>query len=273
MNKKIIDYINEHTVDLEVNFEEYDPYKIDLSNVLKLNYKNNKKESNLEYINEIVYEIEDRLVEDFFLYEISYYFEELIEDLNLNLDPIDIMNGYSDYIVFNSIKDEILEEYKVCVDILIDKDNLNYEGSKLNGSIIDLINYLNEEIQDPEIDEVTLELFKSQEYKLKDLNKDIKSIFIETFRDEISEYIDMPLVYTLHRESNLKDIINLVNSDYIEIDEDDVFGLFDPVSGSGSLMEITVEKPFKVPTKMIYLSNSYNSSYGYSTLSVYGDLI
>lgn len=126
------------------------------------------------------------------------------------------------------------------------------------------------------VDQFTPILFKSQGYEISDLCDDEKvkqSKFLQSFLTEMINLFNIG-VYTVSKIFNLLELKEIVeNRKEIIIEKDDVIGMFDPVQGGGSLMDISLEKGFTIPLSYVKLSNQNDSSYGYSTTDVYGSLI
>lgn len=274
MNKKLIKYLKENPVDLTDYFslEEHDPYKIDLSDVIEFDYSNDTLKIDESTIEEICDKIENQLIDDFYNYNIDNFLESAIMELDIKNDVN--IDDYKDFIETNVDRDSILEEYKLTIDFLLDQKNLNTEGDLLLGSIDNIVNFINHDTDSLEdIDAITKMLFKSQNYRIEHLRHP-KGDFLKSFIEEIDNAsLFAPLVYTFTREMSLKDLKDLLKQEFITILPDEPFGLFDPVNGGGSMMEISLERTLTIPLSYVYLSNVNCSSYGYSTSSVYGDLI
>lgn len=274
MNEKLIKYLKENPVDLTTYFslEEYDPYEIDLSDIIKFDYNNKTLTVDESAIDEVCDKIENILIDDFYTYDIDNFFENAIMDLNIKEDIN--QDDYRNFIKINVDRNNILKEYKLTVDILLDQKNLNTEGDILLGSINNIVDFINRDTNSLEdIDAITKMLFKSQNYRIENLRHP-KGDFLNSFINEIDNAsLYTPLVYTVVKEMSLKDLKDLLKQESITIFPDEPFGLFDPINGDGSMMEISLERTFNVPLSYIYLSNTYNSSYGYSTSNVYGSLI
>ena len=274
MNEKLINYLKENPVNLTDYFslEEHDPYKIDLSDVIEFDYSNDTLKIDESVIEEICDKIENQLIDDFYNYNIDNFLENTIMELDIKNDVN--IDDYKDFIETNVDRDSILEEYKLTIDFLLDQKNLNTEGDLLLGSIDNIVNFINHDTDGLEdIDAITKMLFKSQNYRIENLRHP-KGNFLNSFINEIDNAsLFAPLVYTFVREMSLKDLKDLLKQESITLLPEEPFGLFDPVNGGGSMMEISLERTFNIPLSYIYLSNVNCSSYGYATSSVYGDLI
>ena len=274
MNEKLINYLKENPVDLTDCFslEEHDPYKINLSDVIKFDYSNDTLKIDESVIEEICDKIENQLIDDFYNYNIDNFLESTI--INLGIKDNINADDYKDFIETNVDKDSILEEYKLTIDFLLDQENLNTESDLLLGSIDNIVNFIKCDTNSLEdIDAITKMLFKSQNYRIEHLRHP-KGNFLKSFIEEVNNSgFYTPLVYTFTREMSLKDLKDLLKQEFVAILPDEPFGLFDPVNGGGSMMEISLERTFNIPLSYVYLSNVNCSSYGYATSSVYGDLI
>lgn len=274
MNKKLINYLKENPVNLTDYFslEEHDPYKINLSDVIEFDYSNDTLKIDESVIEEICDKIENQLIDDFYNYNIDNFLESAIMELDIKNDVN--IDDYKDFIETNVDRDSILEEYKLTIGFLLDQKNLNTEGDLLLGSIDNIVNFINHDTDSLEdIDAITKMLFKSQNYRIENLRHP-KGNFLNSFINEIDNAsLFAPLVYTFVREMSLKDLKDLLKQESITLLPEEPFGLFDPVNGGGSMMEISLERTFNIPLSYIYLSNVNCSSYGYATSSVYGDLI
>lgn len=271
MNQKLIKYLKENPVDLTADFkiEEYDPYDVNLGELIKFDYSNKTLTIDESAIDNICDKISNNLIKDFHYYDIDNYLNNAISELKIEEDIT--IDDYKNFVEINVDEDNILKEYKVIVDILIDHENLNTEGSNLAYSIETIADYLNDKSNDlKEIDPITKMLFKSQGYRIENLKRPTDG-FLKSFIEEIDNAsLFAPLVYTFVREMSLKDLKDLLKQESITLLPEEPFGLFDPVNGGGSMMEISLERTFNIPLSYVYLSNTYNSSYGYSTSSVYG---
>lgn len=126
------------------------------------------------------------------------------------------------------------------------------------------------------VDQFTPILFKSQGYKISDLCDDEKvkqSKFLQSFLSEMINLYNLG-VYTVVKKFNLLELKEIIeDKKEIIIDREDVIGMFDPIQGGGSLMELELERDITIPLSYVKLSNQNDTSYGYSTTDVYGSLI
>lgn len=278
---KVISYLKENPINLNtyeyVKYADYDFKKIDLSNVLKFNYVNNVLEKDLSPIENLVDEIEDDIIKSFYLYDYNEVLKIIINRFTDNNELIEELiydDDIANNLIINSNRKEIYNNYYVFVDILLDQENLNTEGDILLSSIDMIKDHFNdkEDLDLNQIDPITKTLFKSQGYEIEEL-LDKDSLFLNSFLEEINNTSYEPIVYLVHRKMSLSDIKDLLEKEILTISTDDVIGLFNPIQGGGSIIDIQLEKDVDIPLDYIYLSNVYNSSYGYSSVSVYGNLI
>lgn len=278
---KIISYLKENPINLNtyeyVKYADYDFKKINLSNVLKFNYVNNILEKDLSPIENLVDEIEDDIIKSFYLYDYNETLKIIINrftDNNKLIEELICDDDITNNLIINSNRKEIYNNYYVFVDILLDQENLNTEGDILLSSIDMIKDHFNdkEDLDLNQIDPITKTLFKSQGYEIEEL-LDKDSLFLNSFLEEINNTSYEPIVYLVHRKMFLSDIIYLLEKEILTISTDDVIGLFNPIQGGGSIIDIKLEKNIDIPLGYIYLSNSYNSSYGYSSSEIYGNLV
>ena len=278
---KVISYLKENPINLNtyeyVKYADYDFKKIDLSNVLKFNYVNNVLEKDLSPIENLVDEIEDDIIKSFYLYDYNEVLKIIINRFTDNNELIEELiydDDIANNLIINSNRKEIYNNYYFFVDILLDQENLNTEGDILLSSIDMIKDHFNdkEDLDLNQIDPITKTLFKSQGYEIEEL-LDKDSLFLNSFLEEINNTSYEPIVYLVHRKMSLSDIKDLLEKEILTISTDDVIGLFNPIQGGGSIIDIQLEKDVDIPLDYIYLSNVYNSSYGYSSVSVYGNLI
>lgn len=278
---KIISYLKENPINLNtyeyIKYADYDFKKIDLSNVLKFNYVNNVLEKDLSPIENLVDEIEDDIIKSFYLYDYNETLKIIINRFTDNNELIEELiydDDITNNLIINSNRKEIYNNYYVFVDILLDQENLNTKGDILLSSIDMIKDHFNdkEDLDLNQIDPITKTLFKSQEYEIEEL-LDKDSLFLNSFLEEINNTSYEPIVYLVHRKMSLSDIKDLLEKEILTISTDDVIGLFNPIQGGGSIIDIKLEKNINIPLGYIYLSNIYNSSYGYSSSEIYGNLV
>lgn len=157
------------------------------------------------------------------------------------------------------------------------QDNLNSEGRQLWSNIADV--FEDEEDRDNEpISPILTELFSSQGYKLEDLRNDSlveNSKFLKSFIEELKNLSSDRCMLTVLTRMNLNEFFEVYNTGKkITVDEKTTLGLYDPIFGGGSCLEIELEKPFSFEVKKDYFEefnfsgDSFN--YGYDIDEVYG---
>lgn len=127
-------------------------------------------------------------------------------------------------------------------------------------------------------------LLNTQGYTREDLqseDKRNKSVFLKTLYEELFDYVSSDAIAYSHLialpESNdFNAILNLATKREVILKKNTPFGLFNPFNGSGSGIDITLEKDILINEKTlkdydVYLTYSYSNKFGnYSPISVYG---
>ena len=127
------------------------------------------------------------------------------------------------------------------------------------------------------------DLFKSQGYELVDICDDEKineSEFLSTFYAELFNLrIDAGGFLVFLTELDLKDYYGLLNNEISINFERGTCGIFDPVFGGGSILELVIKKPFEIKAFTEDKNDIFYDSwiqveegkcYGYSLQSIYG---
>lgn len=200
------------------------------------------------------------------LYDIHEYIRE-----NMNVDAVS-----------NSI-----EVTKLNLNIIPNqRENLNTEGSYFVNLLcamvdrdVDDIKKAKEELKENVIED----LFKSQGYELVDICDDEKineSEFLSTFYAELfSLRIDAGGFLVFLTELDLKDYYGLLNNEISINFERGTCGIFDPIFGGGSILELVLERPFEIKAFTEDKNDIFYDSwiqvedskcYGYSLQSIYG---
>lgn len=162
------------------------------------------------------------------LYDIHEYIRE-----NMNVDAVD-----------NSI-----EATKLNLNIMPNqRENLNTEGSYFVDLLCAMVDRDVDDIKKAKEnlkENVIEDLFKSQGYELIDICDDEKineSEFLSTFYAELSCLrIDAGCFLVFLTKLNLKDYYRLINNEISINFERGTCGLFDPVFGGGSILEVSVD--------------------------------
>lgn len=127
-------------------------------------------------------------------------------------------------------------------------------------------------------------LLNTQGYTREDLrseDKRNKSVFLKSLYEELFDYVSSEVIVYSHLialpESNdFNAILNLANKRDVIIKKNTPFGLFESFNGSGSGLDIKLEKDILMNEKTLkyydtYLTYSYSNKFGdYSPISVYG---
>lgn len=195
--------------------------------------------------------------------EIDYHFESILEDLKIDevvlfISPNedDVEDNFHSLSIFgeengalspSNFSEETLEE------ALVELEDENNETSPLNW------------------------LMQTQGYELIDLydkDKVENSVFLKTLTSELSDYQselngslvfrfpDVPLEQIFNFEENKENVL-VKASDNVEV------GIYDCVYGSGSGMQIELEKDLVIPKEFIQVSRT-GKSIGYMPSEVYG---
>lgn len=246
---------------------------------------------------------------DNFEYEAADY---LVFDDNIYANVIcnDIDNIINDFYIQNKHGDEIREldesNYISLLDIFDDMISYDINAAQLldhsrfedltlhfpeDEGIVDTSIYNNfiEIFDTPKFLEVprvtTLDwLLNTQDYTREDLrseDKRNKSIFLKTLYEELFDYVSSEAIAYSHLialpESNdFNAILSLATKREVILKKNTPFGLFNPFNGSGSGIDITLEKDILMNETTLkdydtYLTYSYSNTFGnYSPISVYG---
>lgn len=223
--------------------------------------------------------------DDIFTYDLINLLARTLEILNKRISALEPIENSS--ILLRVAEDNDLEQYQVSDSFEKTLEYLEKCKASIDEVFDDLsqIKELENKIDDEKridknnindyVDEVTIKLFESQGYKVSDLCDDEKvknSEFLSSFLEEMINLFDIG-VYTAATILSIEELKDAIKNKEINIERGTVFGMFDPVCGSGSLMNIFLEKDFKLPLRYVRFSNQNASSYGYSTTEVYGSLL
>lgn len=217
----------------------------------------------------------------------NYVLSEVLNELNINLEDYD--NGYviedliRDYIQIDDNLDELFKQSEIYVNLMpYQQENANTEGTELMYDLENIMSNINSEkiiFNDDEIkSEILHKLFSSQGYQINDLidkKKVDSSKFLKSFKNELNNYYtNTPAFIVFLTQLDINDYYDLKSGEKDLIFEEGVCGIFDPVTGSGSILEIELEKPFDISFDK---DDDFNlvqvegfSEYGYSVNEVYG---
>lgn len=219
--------------------------------------------------------VDDNCIRDYIDYLLSLkQFEDFEKEDFYDDDKIyELMSSNIDYHIEDLFKNTLLDAYF----FPSQQDNLNSEGSQLWCNINDVFEDEENRANEP-ISPILTELFSSQGYKLEDLNNELlieNSKFLKSFLEEFQNLTCDICVLTVLTRMDLNTFFEVYNTGKkIIVDENTTLGLYDPVCGSGSCLEIELEKPFSFEVKKDYFKE-FNFSgdlinYGYDIDEVYG---
>lgn len=285
-----------------LSIEELNDIHEKIENLYRNNSKLFKESVYYDYRDEIdtrdivkckdIYELQDRCIE--IIYESGAIWELENHVLNkvlekLDLDIKDYENGYNvedlirDYIEIDYNLDDLFSRSKFDVNLMpYQQENANVEGTELMYELQDIIENINEGkiiTKDDEIKSESLKkLFSSQGYKISDLvdeNKVNNSKFLKSFINELNNYYtNTPAFIVFLTQLDINNYYDLKNGEKDLIFEKGMCGIFDPVTGSGSILEMELEKPFTISFEKDDYFNLIQvdefSEYGYSVNEVYG---
>lgn len=249
--------------------------EVDISDIVNAKDKDELVNIYLRYFYNNGYIIEDFLV------------NKVLEELNINIK--DYVNGYiiedliKDYIEIDYNLNELFNSKDIHLNLMpYQQENANVEGSELMYDLEYIISNIESEktlFDDNKIkSEILHKLFSSQGYKISDLIDDKKvadSKFLKSFREELNNfYEDYPAFLVFLTTLGIDDYYALKSGEKDLIFEKGMCGLFNPVTGSGSILEMELEKPFTISFEKDDYFNLIQvdsfSEYGYSVNEVYG---
>lgn len=245
------------------SIKDYDSYE---------DFKDNLLEELMELNDAYVFDLIDDSFNEF---KDSYsdLFDELTDD-----EEEEVSTHYSEMIEVDYNEDELIEKTKLRVNIMPYQDyNLDTEGSEMYEALSFLAE--GEDKSQYKGNDMLDRLFKSQGYE--DITKidwdNSNDPFIESF---IEEYTEADLAYTWSQffvflaEMSIKDYFDLLTGKSKMIYRSGVCGLFNPVTGSGSMLDVILNKPFTIEftgkENFDGIQVEGVSSYGYSVDSIYG---
>ena len=195
--------------------------------------------------------------------EIDYHFESILEDLKID-----------EVVLFISPNEEDVEDNFHSLSIFGEENGAlspsNFSEETLKEALVEL------EDENNETSPLNW-LMQTQGYELIDLydkDKVENSVFLKTLTSELSDYQselngslvfrfpDVPLEQIFNFEENKENVL-VKASDNVEV------GIYDCVYGSGSGMQIELEKDLVIPKEFIQVSRT-GKSIGYMPSEVYG---
>ena len=216
-----------------------------------------------------------------------YNFDTVYEFCNYldieNIDEVsDVLHEYVDVDIVSNYLDKTILHVNL---FPFQYENLNTEGDQL----VDILSYIKEEnkkeiiqYQKEKPDCIMTKLFQSQGYNIVDIldrEKREKSKFLKTMNNEIHNITDDYNFIVFSASVNLKDFYDFYENEKTIRLKDPFVGLFNPIHGGGSLLDVELEQPFEYQYKKesidnIQIENSCKHSdighYGYTVQDVYG---
>lgn len=154
------------------------------------------------------------------------------------------------------------------------EENLDCEGSELQDALIEI----GEQGFLTQKNEVLEKLFASQGYDIhQKIDWDSDDEFIQSFRSEmLNSYCDSyPQTITFLAKMSIEEYYGLRSGELSLVFEKGTCGLFNPVHGSGSVLEVKLNKPFEIKFtgkedfNAIQVEDA-KKNYGYTVNEVYG---
>lgn len=256
-------------------------------------------------VEEIKENITFSICENYDMYDASLaVINDLISEINVDLDE-DAEIDYDGW----SFKDSLITNY-IVEDLNIDKlcgqsklymnifpyqgENANTEGSELEialealvkryvypeGSFYYVLPDNNDELEEIiNKNKLLTKLFESQDYEFQDIGDEEKvknSKFLSSLIQEINNNTLFGSAFlTFLVKSDASEYLDCFRNEDMEIvfkpKEELICGIFNPVNGSGSVLELELEKPFACPTNELFIQiESRDANYGYTVNEVCG---
>lgn len=272
LKKEIVDKISKI---LEKNYyrKENDQYVADIhaeytdefekGTIIKIANSDNPRDAFFEQFEEFGY----------FDYEFGYLLDFLYENLEDEyLDNQDIIIDWvTDNVSFNLPYNHYLKQ-DILVNIIADTGDGDYDYTLNN-----FLNYDAPDVKDLEIEKASsiLWLVKQQGYTKKDLlnvikgKYDRKDKFLDSLYDELLNSCSCINALTFSVQMTLGDYMDLLeNKSDIKLGKDTSCGLVNFWNGSGSLLNICLNKEVVIPRKFARIT--VDGGVGYSIQSIYG---
>lgn len=266
-----------------------------IKNILEDNYFEKDEYGN--YYQDVLADYRDTLSEDrirdivnsenpiyafnnlFYEWDFDYYeYDELYKTLKIELGETiyeehedDIMDWVGENVCFNPPY-EHYEKQEVLVNIIVDTGDGNYDYTLNN-----FLNHHAPDIEDLEIEGESsiLWLVKQQGYTKEDLIDVIKfehgkeNKFLDSLNEELLNSCTSINALTFSVRMKLGELIDLLDDPKdIILDSSTSCGLVDFWQGSGSLLDICLEREVIIPRK--YARVTVDGSVGYSIRTIYG---
>lgn len=256
-------------------------------------------------VEEIEDKMENEIYENCEIWRISFdLINDLVFDVNVELEE-DLESEYDnrdfiyeltdDYVIEDSNLEELCGKTELYMNVFPYQDeNANSEGSELEIALEALIKryvypegsfYYDLSDDEKELEEIInnnellVKLFESQGYEFKDIGDEevVKSSkFLSSLIQEINNN-------TLYGSAFITFLIKTDAGEYFDCfrnkdkeivfrpEKDLVCGIFNPVHGSGSVLELELENAFSCPTDKIFIQiEDRKSNYGYTVNEVCG---
>ena len=318
MNKKIMKNLREFVEDLgEVNVFENENLSCDhiaKFKTLEDMQTDFENEISIEIIEKTL-ELTNSMLIRFIKEEVPYLYEDELDiffDFSLGEESIDYIESFDEkfskdtirnlkdlFLIYTYIKENVdfktfgslLTSTKLHVNVMpFQRENFNTEG----GLFVELFSAMYDQDKDDikealkNIDIDSQEnvidiLFGSQGYSIYDIcdrNKVSSSKFLTSFYNELNNLIvENGGFLSFLMKINAEDYFGLLEGNNKLVFNSGTCGLFDPVRGGGSILDIELEKPFEMyvlnPNKDDMFYNSWlqiveSENYGYGIADVYG---
>lgn len=249
---------------------DYSDYDVDYSTLLEILKNEDPRESALEKLNEWHLNYCD-CEYDYILNEIK----NIIGDDNWNGFEHKIIDYVHENVCFDFPSD-FLWNADILTNIVIDAynesnedftNNTMYEGELLEGGIKWLIQQQGYKVEDFEKEVEELENSEGGfEFSNKFFNSVNEELFNATYSmNQLTLFVKM----TLEDVIKIKEQVKEGNLKEIQISKDVNLGLMNPWNGSGSMLEIVLEKDIIIPKEFIFTVN-YDGGDGYGAQEIYG---
>lgn len=187
------------------------------------------------------------------------------DDYYINEDSI--IDWVHENVCFRFPYDHFLKQ-SVCVDVVVDTGDGNYDFTLNN-----FISYNADPNEKVDKKSSVLWLAEQQGYSEHQLNSlgqfDTDSRFIETIYSELVNVTSHMNALTFLFKTSLGEFINYKeNPRDLCIPINTRCGLYDPWNGAGSLFEVELEKPVRIPKEFVRMY--IDGAYGYGVGRVYG---
>lgn len=201
--------------------------------------RNELTDLNYQYVQEL---IKQNLSDHLLSLELKDEFEELDREYQE-----EIREFYNDNCYIDVVSDLLRRAPMLRLNIFpYQEKNLGSEGSELREAIRDFVEKLQGNQEIIVKNELLEKLFKSQGYDINKVTGKEDSKFIKSFITEIDNiWSDYPMFFTCMAKMSIEEYFKFVNGE-TELDFKGTCGLFNPIQGSSSVLEVELEKPFMI---------------------------